>query len=81
MPAGQKRTLAVRLGDWKAIRPKPDAKLELYNLKDDLAETTDLADKHPEVLDRIKDIIAHARTPERKYPATGPQPTPAAFVR
>ncbi len=81
MPVGRKRSLAVRMGDWKAIRPKPDAELELYNLKDDLGETTNLAGKNPEVLDRIKSIIAHARTPERKYPADKPLPTPNDFVR
>ena len=27
------------MGNWKAVRPAPDAKLELYNLKNDLGET------------------------------------------
>src|SRR5262249_33070172 len=29
---------AMRMGDWKAVRPQADQPLELYNLKTDLAE-------------------------------------------
>lgn len=36
---------AVRLGDWKLLQPSPFAPFELYNLKDDPKETTDLASK------------------------------------
>jgi arylsulfatase A-like enzyme len=39
---------AVRNGDWKLIEFFEDGKLELYNLKDDPAEATDLSGKHPE---------------------------------
>ena len=39
---------AVRCGDWKLIEYYEDGKLELYNLKDDLSETADLAAKMPE---------------------------------
>jgi len=39
---------AIRAGDWKLIEYYEDGKLELYNLKDDLSETTDLAGKMPE---------------------------------
>jgi arylsulfatase A len=81
MPYGQKRSVAVRMGDWKAIRPGPDARLELYNLRDDLSETTDVAAKHPEVLARINDILAREHTPERNYPAEKPQPTAKDYVK
>ena len=33
----------VRMGDWKAVRPKPNGALELYNLKTDVAEKNDVA--------------------------------------
>ncbi|MBM4039679.1 MAG: sulfatase [Planctomycetes bacterium] len=39
---------AIRCGDWKLIEYFEDGKLELYNLKDDLSETIDLAAKMPE---------------------------------
>jgi arylsulfatase A-like enzyme len=80
-PYGQKRSVAVRMGDWKAIRPKPDAELELYNLIDDLGETTDLADKHSKVLARMKSIIAREHAPERHYPVERPAPAIKDYVR
>jgi arylsulfatase A-like enzyme len=39
---------AVRMGDWKLIELYEDGALELYNLKDDLAEKTNLAPRMPE---------------------------------
>ena len=33
----------LRQGPWKLVRPAPDARLELFNLSVDFAETTDLA--------------------------------------
>jgi arylsulfatase A-like enzyme len=38
---------AVRQGDYKLIESYEDGRLELYNLKDDLGETTDLSAKLP----------------------------------
>ena len=38
----------IRDGDWKLIQYFEDNTLELYNLKDDLSETTNLAEKNPE---------------------------------
>jgi arylsulfatase A-like enzyme len=38
---------AIRHGDWKLIR-LPDRPAELYNLKNDISETRDLAAEHPE---------------------------------
>ena len=39
---------AVRAGDWKLIEFYEDMHVELYNLKDDLGETRDLASAMPE---------------------------------
>jgi len=39
---------AIRMGDWKLIEFFEDGTLELYNLKNDLSEKTDLAKKMPE---------------------------------
>nr|WP_231552390.1 hypothetical protein [Capnocytophaga canimorsus] len=42
---------ALIKGNWKAIRlnvsQDPKGKIELYNLKDDVSETRNLADKYP----------------------------------
>lgn len=58
---------AVRMGDWKAVvnNKKP---LELYNLKDDLGETKDLADQKPEIVAKIKQILKTARVDSPLYP-------------
>ncbi len=38
----------VRAGDWKLLEYHEDSRVELYNLKDDLGEATDVAAKMPE---------------------------------
>ncbi len=40
---------AVRMGDWKGIRERPDEALVLYDLSTDVGETTDVAGQHPDV--------------------------------
>jgi arylsulfatase A-like enzyme len=59
---------AVRMGDWKAVRRAPDAPLELYDLKTDIAEQKDLAEKHPEIVKRIQDYLKTARTESLQWP-------------
>jgi arylsulfatase A-like enzyme len=56
---------AVRMGDWKAVRPKGGAPLELYNLKTDIGETRNVAGEHPDVMARIDKILATARVEPR----------------
>jgi arylsulfatase A-like enzyme len=49
---------AVRVGDWKLLRVpkrgKKDAPWQLYNLADDIAETNNLVEKHP---DKLAELI------------------------
>lgn len=59
---------AIRWGDWKAVRPKSGAAVELYNLCDDLGETTDLAAKHPELIGKAVRMMNSARTPDPDWP-------------
>ncbi len=56
---------AVRMGEWKAVRPKPDGPLELYNLKADIAESRDVAAQNPKVLARIEEYLKAARSEPR----------------
>ncbi len=57
---------AIRMGDWKGVRPElltnPSAPLELYDLKNDLAETTDVAARHPDVVKKLTALLRTART-------------------
>lgn len=43
---------AVRSGDWKLIVEQ--RRVELFDLKDDFQEATNVADQHPEVVDRLQ---------------------------
>ena len=57
---------AARIGPWKGVRlggrEDPNAPIELYNLASDLAETTDVAAQHPDVVAQI-DSIMRSRSP------------------
>jgi arylsulfatase A len=54
--------MALRDGDWKILASQDFSKVELYNLKDDPKEATDLSDKDTEHLTamtkRLKDLTA-----------------------
>ncbi|HYO81866.1 MAG TPA: hypothetical protein VES20_10720, partial [Bryobacteraceae bacterium] len=67
---------AARMGDWKAVRPEPNGELELYNLRSDPNETTDVSKQHAEVLAQLTGYLQSARVPPR--PQKDP---PQDFVR
>ena len=52
---------AVRMGDWKAVRPAAGASLELYDLKSDSHETQNVADKNPAVVAKIEGYLKSVR--------------------
>jgi arylsulfatase A-like enzyme len=58
---------AVRMGDWKAVRPKPGAPLELYNLRTDMGEKNDVAAQNPRVVGRIEAYLKTARSEPRLH--------------
>jgi len=59
---------AVRRGEWKAYRTSVDSPLELYNLKDDIAEQHDLAGQRPDVVKEMADIMMAARVESELFP-------------
>jgi arylsulfatase A-like enzyme len=53
---------AVRQGDWKLIEFYEDGHTELYNLRDDIGETTDLATAKPEIASTLTEKLHRWRT-------------------
>jgi len=60
--APMKGMQAVRFGDWKAVRKgthlNANAPIELYNLKTDLSEKTDVAALHPQEVELARKYLA-----------------------
>jgi arylsulfatase A-like enzyme len=65
---------AIRRGDWKLIHWFEDDRKELYNLRDDLSETKNLADNEPE---RVKAMSAELRAWQKDVGALMPTKNPA----
>jgi arylsulfatase A-like enzyme len=59
---------AVRLGDWKAYRTAGDGAFELYDLAADPTENREASSEHPEVVARVLEIMAEARTESDLFP-------------
>lgn len=49
---------AIRRGRWKLIHEHAGGRLELYDLVEDLSETTDVAAEHPDVVRRLADELS-----------------------
>ncbi len=64
---------SIRCGDHKLIEFFEDGRLELYNLRDDLSETRDLAHEEPELADTMQRKLAGWREAvEAKLPTKNP---------
>ncbi|MEL6896224.1 MAG: arylsulfatase, partial [Planctomycetota bacterium] len=70
---------AVRMGKWKGIRkglsrrrtlknaPSP-LSISLFDLEKDVAESNNLADKHPQVVKQVEQIMQREHAPSDLYP-------------
>ncbi|MBN1481126.1 N-acetylgalactosamine-6-sulfatase [candidate division KSB1 bacterium] len=57
---------AVRMGDWKAIRRdilSGNTEIELFNLAEDIQEQTNVAAEHPEILQKMEEILRQEHEP------------------
>jgi arylsulfatase A-like enzyme len=54
---------AIRQGNWRAVRPKPAAAWELYDLATDPSESKDVAASHPDVVAKLSALAEKAHTP------------------
>ncbi|MFC1500033.1 arylsulfatase [Candidatus Zixiibacteriota bacterium] len=70
----QGRKQAVRMGRWKGVRlhvrSDPDGPIELYDLTVDIAEEHDVSGAHPEIVTRMRLIMAEAHEPSELFPLT-----------
>ncbi|MCX5683523.1 MAG: arylsulfatase [Planctomycetota bacterium] len=75
-------TLAIRKGPWKLIPGRaaganakakakakgPGPETQLYNLAEDIGETKNVADEHPELVKELSDLLAQVREKGRSRP-------------
>jgi len=60
---------SVRHGDWKLIYWHGNQNIELFNLNSDIGETTDLSEKHPDIIRRLSDALGqHLRSVDAVMP-------------
>jgi arylsulfatase A-like enzyme len=68
----QGKKQAVRMGRWKGVRlnaaQDPDGPIELYDLAADLGEAENIADRHPDIVKQIAELMVTARTPAEHWP-------------
>lgn len=64
---------SVRMGGWKLIERYEDGSLELYNLKDDIGETKNLAKTMPE---KAKELLGMLKKWRKEVDANMPEPNP-----
>jgi arylsulfatase A-like enzyme len=59
---------AIRMGKWKALRLKPDRKIQLYNLDKDIGESHDMAEENPELVAKMDEMFKIVRTESDVFP-------------
>ena len=59
---------AARWGDWKAVRNGPQAKVEIFDLKNDFAEKNNLAATRPELVEKALAIFKDAHVADPNWP-------------
>ncbi|NDV82162.1 sulfatase-like hydrolase/transferase [Bacteroides sp. 51] len=62
---------AARKGDWKVVSVKKDAPLELYNLKEDITESNNLAATYPEKVVGFEAEMRAMRVSTPNWPLAG----------
>ena len=68
---------AARMGDWKGVRLQAGKELELYNLKSDLAEKDNVAEKNPKLVEEFEEYLKTARAESPRWPMKKPAEKPA----
>ena len=72
-PQGGKPSTAYREGDWKLVYHYEDDYYELYNLKEDVSESNNLADSHTV---KLRELMEGMRQTLQELGAKFPEPNP-----
>jgi arylsulfatase A len=68
----QSGKMAVRMGNWKAVKLNidkiPQADTELYDLSKDIGESNNVANANPEIVKRMEEIMKQAHTKSDVFP-------------
>lgn len=63
---------AVRMGKWKGVRENlfkdPNAPLQLYDLSKDIGEKNNIAERHPEKVEQLEDLLKEAHVESDVFP-------------
>jgi arylsulfatase len=65
----------VRMGRWKAVRPGPNRKIQLYDLNKDIGEQNDVADANPKIAAKMAELMRTGRTKSDVFPMPKPKPS------
>ena len=64
--------MAVRMGNWKAVKlnvdKDPEGKTELYDLSKDIGETNNIASSNPLIVKKMEAIMKQAHIPSEVFP-------------
>jgi arylsulfatase A len=63
---------AARIGDWKAVKPAPNAPLELFHLANDSAESNNVAEAHPDKVAELAAFMAKSHSIHPDWPLNPP---------
>eukprot|EP01102_Stenamoeba_stenopodia_P011613 TRINITY_DN3588_c0_g1_i2.p1 TRINITY_DN3588_c0_g1~~TRINITY_DN3588_c0_g1_i2.p1 ORF type:complete len:481 (-),score=66.13 TRINITY_DN3588_c0_g1_i2:81-1523(-) len=59
---------AVRAGRWKAVSPSVGARLELYDIVNDIGETNDVAREYPDIVQNMEAIARDSHVDSHLFP-------------
>jgi arylsulfatase A-like enzyme len=59
---------ALRIGQYKVVRNAPSGPIEVYDVSKDLKEQHNIADQHPDLVAKSKEIFSTVRTDEDIWP-------------
>ena len=63
----------VRMGRWKVVRLKPNQKIQLYDLDNDIGEQNDVAGANPDIVAKMAEIMKMGRTESEVFPMPKPK--------